>query len=190
MKSFGWYSSDRNLHFKNSPNCTAFSTPFVPPSVHITLSHVSSAGCSQSSNPPKMHAPVSTPSPPPLLLISLTSYSCTHLLDHSTPVPTPASCNPQLCRCKMKGDYALPPSGPSVWNSLPVHVGNATAIDTFQSAVRPYHSTPKLSESLNSCLIYSLSRSLSHTHTHSLSLSLSLSACVCVCVCARACVYK
>ena len=75
----------------------------------------------------------------------------------------------------MKGDYALPPSGPSVWNSLPVHVGNATATDTFKSAVRPYHSTPKLSESLNSCLIYSLS----------LSLSLSLRVCAFVCVRAR-----
>ena len=53
--------------------------------------HVSSTGCSQSANPPDLHAPVSTPSPPPLLLISMTSYSCTRLLDHFSPVPTPAS---------------------------------------------------------------------------------------------------
>ena len=39
----------------------------------------------------RQHASVSTPSPPPLLLISLTFYTCTLLLDLFAPVPTPAS---------------------------------------------------------------------------------------------------
>ena len=49
-----------------------------------------------------MHAPVSTPSPPPLLLISLTSYSCTPLLDHPTPVPTPATHNSHSADARWK----------------------------------------------------------------------------------------
>ena len=94
MKSVDWYSSNLNLHIKKSPSCAAFSVaPCTSESTHHTNSHVSSVGCDQSSNSPEMHTSVSTPSPPPLLPISLTSYSCTPLLDHSTPIPTPATRN-------------------------------------------------------------------------------------------------
>ena len=41
--------------------------------------------------PIRLRASVSTPSPPPSLLISLTFYICTLLLDLFAPVPTPAS---------------------------------------------------------------------------------------------------
>ena len=41
--------------------------------------------------PVRLHASVSTPSPPPPLLISLTFYICTLLLDLFAPVTTPAS---------------------------------------------------------------------------------------------------
>ena len=80
-------------HQEESQPCSLFCSLCISKCTHHTNSHVSSAGCSQSSNPPEVHAPISTPSPPPLLLISLTSYSWTTLLDHSIPVPTPASRN-------------------------------------------------------------------------------------------------
>ena len=35
-----------------------------------------------------------------------------------------------LYKCKAKGDSAFSHFGPSVWNSLPLHIRNATTIDT------------------------------------------------------------
>ena len=43
-----------------------------------------------------------------------------------------------LYKCKRKGDRAFSYSGPSVWNSLPLHIRNATTIDTFKSALKTY----------------------------------------------------
>ena len=49
-------------------------------------------GClSEPEFPTRLHASVSTPSPPPPLLICLTFYICTLLLGLFAPVPTPAS---------------------------------------------------------------------------------------------------
>ena len=49
-------------------------------------------GClSEPDFPLRLHASVSTPSSPSALLISLTIYICTLLLDLFAPVPTPAS---------------------------------------------------------------------------------------------------
>ena len=39
-------------------------------------------------------------------------------------------------KCKTKGDCAFSDLGPSVWNSLPLHIRNATTIDTFKSALK------------------------------------------------------
>ena len=41
-----------------------------------------------------------------------------------------------LFKCKTKGDRAFSYFGPSVWNSLPLHIRNATTIDTFKSALK------------------------------------------------------
>ena len=139
LKSVGWYSSDLNLYIKKSPNCAAFSVACTPPSVHITPIVMSA--------PPKLESPgnacpylnaIASPTPAHFSDL-LQLYSPSRLLHPSTDTRLPQL---QVCRCKTKGDYALPPSGPSVWNSLPVHVGNATTTDTFKSAVRPYLSTP------------------------------------------------
>ena len=43
-----------------------------------------------------------------------------------------------LSKCKTKGDRAFSYFGPSVWNSLPLHIRNATTIDTFKSALKTY----------------------------------------------------
>ena len=57
---------------------------------------------------------------------SLRSSADTHLLK----IP--------LYKCKTKGDRAFYYFGPSVWNSLPLHIRNATTIDTFKSALKTY----------------------------------------------------
>ena len=41
-------------------------------------------------------------------------------------------------KCKKKGDRAFSYFGSSVWNSLPLHIRNATTIDTFKSALETY----------------------------------------------------
>ena len=41
-------------------------------------------------------------------------------------------------KCKTKGDRAFSYFGPSVWNSLPLHIRNATTIDTLKSALKTY----------------------------------------------------
>ena len=43
-----------------------------------------------------------------------------------------------LYKYKMKGDRAFSHFGPSVWNSLPPHTGNAATITTFKSALRTH----------------------------------------------------
>ena len=48
-----------------------------------------------------------------------------------------------LYKCKTKGDCAFSYFGPSVWNSLPLHIRNATTIDTFRSALKTYLFTSK-----------------------------------------------
>ena len=40
-----------------------------------------------------------------------------------------------LYRCNTKGDRAFSYSDPPVWNSLPLHIRNATTIDTFKSVL-------------------------------------------------------
>ena len=44
----------------------------------------------------------------------------------------------QLYKCKTKGDRAFSYFGPSAWNSLPLHIRNATTIDTFKSVLKTY----------------------------------------------------
>ena len=48
-----------------------------------------------------------------------------------------------LYTCKTKGDLAFSYFGPSVWNSLPLHIRNATTIDTFNLFYKPTSSTSK-----------------------------------------------
>ena len=43
-----------------------------------------------------------------------------------------------LCKCKTKGGRTFSYFGPSVWNSLQMHIRNATTIDTFRSALKTY----------------------------------------------------
>ena len=95
-------------------------------------------GClSEPKFPIRLHASVSTPSPPPFLLISLTL----HLYSPSQSLRSSAdTCllKIPLCRCKSKGDRAFSYFGPSAWNSLPLHIRNATTIDTFWPALKIY----------------------------------------------------
>ena len=41
-------------------------------------------------------------------------------------------------KCQTKGDRAFSCFGPSVWNSLPLHIRNASTIETFKSALKDY----------------------------------------------------
>ena len=43
-----------------------------------------------------------------------------------------------LYKCKTKGDRAFSYFGPSVWNSLPLHIRKAITIDTFKSVLETY----------------------------------------------------
>ena len=51
-----------------------------------------------------------------------------------------------LYKCKTKGDCAFFYFDPSVWNSLPLHIRNATTIDTFMSALKAYRFNPQESD--------------------------------------------
>ena len=44
----------------------------------------------------------------------------------------------QLYKCKTKSDRAFSYFGPSVWNSLPLHIRKSTTIDAFKSALRTH----------------------------------------------------
>ena len=46
--------------------------------------------------------------------------------------------NRPLYKCKTKGDRAFSYFGPSVRKSLPLHIRNATTLDTFKSAVKTH----------------------------------------------------
>ena len=56
----------------------------------------------------------------------------TEVVPTVAPEPTPASSKFHI-QCKTKGDRAFSYSGPSVWNSLPFYIRNATTIDTICS---------------------------------------------------------
>ena len=43
-----------------------------------------------------------------------------------------------LYNCKTKGDRAFSYFGPYVWNSLLLHIRNATTVDAFKSALKTY----------------------------------------------------
>ena len=129
-----WYFPD--LHLQTSRRVQTMQSILWPVHIHEHASHrysISSADCSQSLNCPEMHAPVSMPSPPPApahLPDLLQLYHPSQPLHSSTDT----CLIPQLppCRYKMKGGRALPHLGPSVWNSLPVHVENAATINMFK----------------------------------------------------------
>ena len=64
-----------------------------------------------------------------------------HLYSPSRPLRSSADTRPlkiPLYKCKTKKDRAFSYFGPSVWNSLPRHIRNATTIDTFKSALKTY----------------------------------------------------
>ena len=61
-------------------------------------------------------------------------YICTLLLDLFTPVLTPASSKFHFISAKQKV-IMLFLFGSSVWNSLPLHIRNATTTDTFIAAL-------------------------------------------------------
>ena len=97
-------------------------------------------GCpSELDFPVRLRASVSTTLPPSPLLISLTFYNCTLLLDLFAPVLTPASSKFHSTKC----DRALSYFGPSVWNSLPLHVRKATTIDNFAEIKVSYDENPE-----------------------------------------------
>ena len=44
----------------------------------------------------------------------------------------------QFCKCKTKSDRVFSYFSPSVWNSLPLHIRNATTINTFKPALKTH----------------------------------------------------
>ena len=60
----------------------------------------------------------------------LTGIILTSIYTHLFKIP--------LYKSKTKGDHAFFYFGLSVWNSLPLHIRNATTIDTFKSALKTY----------------------------------------------------
>ena len=91
-------------------------------------------GClSEPKFPIRLHVSVSTPSPFPPLLISLTFYICTFLLDLFTLVPTPASSKfHSISARQMVIMLSL------TLILLPLHFRNASTIETFKSALKDY----------------------------------------------------
>ena len=74
-------------------------------------------GClSEPEFPIRLHASVSTPSPPPPLLSSRTFYFCTLLLDLFAPVLTPASSNFHSICARRTVIVLFSYFGSSVWN--------------------------------------------------------------------------
>ena len=61
-----------------------------------------------------------------------------------------------LYKYKTKGDRAFPYFGPFVWNSLPLHIRNATTIDTFKSALKNLCLQPPRIWLAHICLICSV----------------------------------
>ena len=53
-----------------------------------------------------------------------------------------------LYKCKTKGDRAFSYFGPSVWNSLPLHIRNATTSDIFNSALKKNKTISSTSKNL------------------------------------------
>ena len=49
-----------------------------------------------------------------------------------------SSADTRLCKCNTNGDHAFSYSGPSVWNSLPLHIRNATSTGTFKTDLKTY----------------------------------------------------
>ena len=119
-----------SVSIKAGQNCAACSLACAPPSVHISRM-VSQLRWLQ----PKPEFPgnachclnaITSPTPahlPDLLHL----YSPSRSLHSST---NTRLLQPPLCRCKVKGGRALLHSDQSVWNTLPVHVGNVTTTDT------------------------------------------------------------
>ena len=119
-------------------NCAARLVVRAPPRVHITpvqhlhwlpvrarISHKTACLCFNtiaSSTPSYLSDLLHLCSPSP----SLRSSADTRLLK----IP--------LYKFKTKGDRALSYFGPTVWNSLPLHIRKATTNDTFKSALENY----------------------------------------------------
>ena len=83
----------------------------------------------------KLSAYVSTVLTPLPLLIFLIFCICALLLNLSRLTHFSANtCLLKILFCKMcetKGGCALSHFGPSIWNSLPVHIGNAATVNIF-----------------------------------------------------------
>ena len=137
IATLGWSPCPLAANFRVE-NSAARLAVRAPPHVHITpiLGHVHWLPV-RIQYPIRLHASLSTPSPPPPLLVSLTFYICTLLLDLFAPVPTPPLQIP-FYKCRTIGDRAFSYFGPSVWNSLPLHIRNATTVDTFKPALKTY----------------------------------------------------
>ena len=104
-------------------NCAARLVVRAPPHQFTSLqySNISTVCPSELQFPVRLHASASTPLPPPPLLISLTFYICTCLLDLFTPVLTPASSKSYSMSTRRKV-IVLSYFGRSVRNSLPLHI--------------------------------------------------------------------
>ena len=135
--SLGWSPSVLGRQTSENPNCAAYLVVRAPPHVHITpiLRHLHWV-------PVRvwviigLHASVSTPSPPPPLLISLTFYICTLLLDLFAPVPTPASSKFHSVSARQKVIVLSLTLVLLSGTHCALHIRNATTIDTFKSALK------------------------------------------------------
>ena len=72
----------------------------------------------------------------PAYLSDLISFISVLLLDLFVPMLTPVSCNLHYINTSRKGIVQSLIFGPSVWNSLPPDIRNATTITTFKFALK------------------------------------------------------
>ena len=90
--SLGWSPSVLGRQTSESPKqCSPSCSPHTSTCSHHSDTQKSLLVSCQPEFTIRLHASVSTLSPPPPLLISLTFYICTLLLDLYAPVPKPAS---------------------------------------------------------------------------------------------------
>ena len=181
LKSAGRYSSDLNLQIKKSPNCAALSVARAPLSVHITPIVMSAplaaakARILRKCKPLSQHhhLPYSYPSPwPPTAVLTFSTTSPRYR--HQPPTTPTLQMQDERWLCT--------PSFRSICLELTASSRRKCNNQRYvQVSSQTVSFNPELSESLNSCLTYSLSHAHTHNfHTHTFCLCVYVRLCVCV----------
>ena len=123
-------------NYQREQNCAARLVVRASPNIPHQYSLSSTGYLSKFVSRTKLSAFVSVPLTPSLPLISLISFISILLLDHFVPVLTPVSCNLRYINTRRKVIVQSLIFGPSVWNSLPPDIRNATTITTFKFVLK------------------------------------------------------